>query len=472
MTSFANALKNTMVPSTTFNGAATYASSNDNLVDLFFTIGSSRKKDITTLFNCAFAQDPLLALKMLFWARDVRGGAGERDTPRKLLQNLEKVNKDLLILNLPLIPEYGRFDDLLIFNDAEVKMHAYAIYTTALMTGNGLAGKWAPRKGPIANDLRKYMNLTPKSYRKMIVNLTKVVETHMCAKEWDKIVYDHVPSVAASRYQKAFNKHDPVRYAEWKKGLETGTSKVNASALFPYDVIRSVSKGDSKVALAQWEALPNYLTENAKILPMIDLSGSMTVAVPGMKNTSCMDIAISLGLYIADKQTGAFSNMWLTFSRDSHIEVLNGNLIDKLSQIRYSRVGYDTNIESAFNSILDVAVKNKVPAHEMPKYLLVISDMEFNPSYAGGVNTPIFEIARNMFAKAGYTCPVLVWWNVNARGGDIVGNAPVKFDQKDTALISGFSPSIMRSVLSATNVSPRDIMLETLNNPRYDLVKI
>jgi hypothetical protein len=470
MVTFAQAAQNTMQPSFTANGMVTNQSSLDPNVDLFFAIGASRGKDLTGAFARAYAAEPDVAMKILFWARDARGGAGEREIFRKILQNLEVNQPDSLMRNLALVSEYGRWDDLLVFATPQFKMAAYDLIARALRGGNGLAAKWMPRKGPIANDLRKYLNFTPKQYRQMIVGLTKVVETQMCAKEWDQINYDHVPSVAANRYQKAFNKRDATRYAAWKEGLKDGTSKVNASVLYPYDVLKAVDHGDRAVALAQWEALPNYLGDNA-ILPMVDVSGSMSCQVGGQKGVglTCMQVAISLGLYIADKQQGAFKDMWLTFTSDSHIDILKGDLLAKINQVRRN-VGYDTNLESAFRSILQVAVQNRVPAEEMPKYLLVLSDMEFNPAWAGGVSLGAFDLAKRMFEAAGYELPKLVWWNLNARP-DATGNSPVRFDQRGTAMVSGFSPSIMKSILAAKNFSPRDVMLETIMGERYQAVK-
>jgi hypothetical protein len=470
MVTFAQAVQNTMQPSLTANGMLTNQSSLDPNVDLFFAIGASRGKDLTGAFARAYAAEPDVAMKILFWARDARGGAGEREIFRKILQNLEVNQPDSLMRNLALVSEYGRWDDLLVFKTPRFKMAAYDLIARALRGGNGLAAKWMPRKGETANELRKYLNYTPKQYRQLLVGLTRVVETQMCAKAWDQINYDHVPSVAANRYQKAFNKRDATRYAAWKEGLKDGTSKVNASVLYPYDVLKAVDHGDRAVALAQWEALPNYLGDNA-ILPMVDVSGSMSCQVGGQKGVglTCMQVAISLGLYIADKQQGAFKDMWLTFTSDSHIDVLKGDLLAKINQVRRN-VGYDTNLESAFRSILKVAVANRVPAEEMPRYLLVLSDMEFNPAWAGGVSLGAFDLARRMFEAAGYELPKLVWWNLNARP-DATGNSPVRFDQRGTAMVSGFSPSIMKSILAAKNFSPRDVMLETIMAERYQAVK-
>ena len=334
-----------------------------------------------------------------------------------------------------------------------------------------LASKWMPRKGEIANDLRKYLNYDPKTYRKMLVNLTKVVETQMCAKEWDQINYDHVPSVAANRYQKAFNKRDATRYAAWKEGLKDGTSKVNAGVLYPYSILKSIQHGDREVSLAQWEALPNYLNPSSRVLPMVDVSGSMTCQVGGQKGIglTCMEVATSLGLYIADKQQGPFKDMWLTFTRDSHIDILKGDLLQKLSQMTRT-VGYDTNLESAFRAVLHVAVSNNLPREEMPQTLVVLTDLEFNSAIMGGKSVGAFELATRMFESAGYECPRIVWWNLNARG-DGKGNVPVRFDEHGTACVSGFSPSLMKSILSGKDFTPRSIMLETVLSERYAAIR-
>jgi hypothetical protein len=304
----------------------------------------------------------------------------------------------------------------------------------------------------------------------MLVELTTVVETPMCARQWQEINYNHVPSVAAARYQKAFNRQDPLRYAEWKQSLQTGQGHVNAQAVYPYDVIRSVTRGDPQVALAQWQALPNYLGDNS-ILPMVDVSGSMSAPVGGQQGTglTCMQVAISLGLYIADKQQGAFRDMWLTFTRDSHIDILKGDLLAKLQQMR-DNMGYNTNLESAFRSILQVAIVNQLAADQMPRYLLVLSDMEFDSGLAHGVSVSAWDLARSMFKQAGYELPRLVWWNLNARP-NATGNSPVRFDQQGSALVSGFSPSIMTSILAAETFTPQAIMKQTIKSDRYQVIQ-
>ena len=475
MSTFAAALASTseytLPMGKTANGMPSNATSGSALLNLFFVIGSARGKDITNQFTAAFMEDPILTMKMLFWARDVRGGAGERDTFRKLMVTAEKLMPERVMAVLPLIPEYGRFDDLHVFETAPLQEAALRRHANAIRAGNGLAAKWADRKGPNANALRKALGMDPKTYRKTIVALTQVVETQMCAKDWGSINYSHVPSVAGARLQKAFNRHDPVRYTEFKAAALKGDVKINAGALYPYDVLKSIRTGDQVAALAQWEALPNMLGDAGFILPVIDTSSSMMTAVGSAKSKNsmtCMDVAISLGLYLADKQKGAFQDMFLNFDSHSKIHHLKGNLLEKLRQIQHCNWGGSTSLESAFKEILRVAVMGNVPDSEMPKYLLVISDMGFDPSSHNASHTAM-EMAREMFERHGYKIPNVIWWNVAHRddgyGGD--NNFPVTSNENGTAMISGFSPSIVKNVLSSKTVTPRDIMLEALNSERY-----
>jgi hypothetical protein len=339
------------------------------------------------------------------------------------------------------------------------------------------AAKWAPREKSSQNNtaklMRKSWHLDPKSYRKRLADMSVTVENLMCANKWDCINYEQVPSVAAARLQKTFNRHDTVRYAEFKAAALKGDVKINAGALYPYDVIKSVNQGDPSVALAQWNALPNYLGDAGFILPVIDTSHSMQTRVGDAKsNLTCLDVAVSLGLYLADKQKGAFANMFLNFDSDSKIHQLKGNLLEKLHQIQNCDWGGSTNLESAFKEILRVAVIGRVPTEEMPRYLLVLSDMGFNPT-SHNANQTAFEFAQHMFARHGYALPKIVWWNIAYREGGYGGdnNFPVTVHEQNTALVSGFSPAIVKSVLSAKSVTPWDVMMETLNQPRYQAVR-
>jgi len=442
----------------------TFDSSKSALVDLFFTIGASRGKDLSVAFTKALKQDETLALRLLMWARDVRGGAGERDVVRTILLSLEKNYPEVLARLLPHLAEFGRWDDLLIFKTKPIKDKAFTLIGDALRERNGLAAKWMPRQGPLAVEIRNFFGMSPKFYRKSLVNLTKVVEQNMCSNTWDDINYSHVPSLAAARYQKAFKKHDPAGYEAYKAKLSTGEAKVNATAVYPYDVIKSRRfGGDDKVIQAQWDALPNYIGDEL-VLPIVDVSGSMSSPVGGNTNLTCMDVSVSLGLYLADKNTGPFKDMFLTFSDNPKLQVLKGNLLDKLNQLERSDWGMSTNLHAAFEAILKYAVKGGVNASDMPKYVLVMSDMEFN--HCARHDDSAMGMIERKYKEAGYEVPNIVFWNLNARAG----NVPVKFDKPGVALVSGFSPSIMTSILKAEELDPTSVMMATLNSPRYSVI--
>ena len=465
MNSFVQAVQSVPMESRTANGMKTFTSSKSALVDLFFAIGASRGKDLSADFTRALIEDSTLALRMLAWARDVRGGAGEREVVRKILLSLEKNYPKHLDRILPHLAEFGRWDDLLIFKTREFKEKGWVLIGNALRERNGLAAKWMPRQGPVAAEIRAFFGMSPKFYRKSLVELTNVVETQMCANRWPEINYSHVPSLAAARYQKAFKKHDPEGYAEYADKLATGEAKINAAAVYPYDVIKSHAHGgDQKVVQAQWDALPNYIG-NELVLPVCDVSGSMMTPVGGNKNLTCLDVCVSLGLYLADKNTGPFKDMFLTFSEKSKLQVLNGTLLDKLNQLQSSDWGMSTNLHRAFEEILKYAVKGSVKAEDMPKYILVMSDMEFN--HCARHDDSAMQMIERKFKEAGYAVPNIVFWNLNSRSG----NVPVKHDKSGVALVSGFSPSIMTSILAAEDLDPVNVMLKTINSPRYAVIQ-
>jgi hypothetical protein len=303
----------------TDNGMITNPTSLNKCVDLFFSIGSMRGKSkdkVVNLFNEAYNENPLVASKILFWVRDVRSGAGERQTFRDVISYLTTNSPQTVRKNIGLIPEFGRWDDVLVLFGTELEDDMFSLIKTALSNGDGLCAKWMPRKGIVANKLRKLFRTTPKQYRKMLVGLTNVVESKMCAKDWENIDYSKLPSLASSRYQKSFNKNDNERYNEYKKSLQDGTAKVNAGAVYPYDIVKSINMGGDKiVSEKQWESLPNWMEGSVeRILPVVDVSGSMCVEVGGNPNLSCMDVALSLGMYISERNEGSFKDAFITFS--------------------------------------------------------------------------------------------------------------------------------------------------------------
>ena len=469
MNAFVNAIANQEARTT--NGMKARKGSANALVDLFYKIGASRGKNITGDFTAAYVQNSDIALRIAQWARDVRGGAGERQLFRDILVHLEKRDPDAALALLKKVPEVGRWDDIFVFTSPALKSAAYTMLGDALRAGNGLAAKWTPRKGKVANEIRAFFGMTPKQYRKSLVALTKVVETQMCSNDWDNINFSHVPSQAARIYRKAFHRHTPM-FAEYVAKLASGdkTVKVNADAIFPHDVIKGLAHGHRKLdrtetdhIKAQWDALPNYVGD-ASILPLVDVSGSMTC--PAGKNTDvrCLDVAVGLGLYLADKNKGVFKDTFLTFSSKPELVTLKGDIVQKVDQMSKSDWGMSTDLHAAMNKILSVAVKGKVPQSDMPKMLLILSDMQFNACVS--FDNSAMEMIERKFEAAGYTVPQIVFWNLNSHD-----NVPVKADKSGAALVSGFSPSIVKALLSADmdQFTPEGIMVRTVMVPRYDL---
>lgn len=195
------------------------------------------------LFMKAFEQHKTMAMQLLFMLRDIKGGLGERELFRKTLLDLENTEPKLIIKILGLIPKYGRWDDLMIFQNPKVQFQAIRIIARGLKNPKtkGLVSKWLPRKPKnqtervLLTRLRSFLKLTPKQFRQLLVSNCKeaqVVEQNMCAKQWDKITYKLVPSSAMKQYGNAFKKQDGKRFKQYlnetlvnKKPSSTSKSK-------------------------------------------------------------------------------------------------------------------------------------------------------------------------------------------------------------------------------------------------------
>jgi len=454
----------------TENGMVTNSSTLNECVNLFFTIGAMRGQDkerLLSLFSKAFIENPKTALRILFWARDVRGGAGERQIFRDIIQLLAEVAPKVLVKNIKFIPEFGRWDDLTVLFNTKVNNDAIDTIVQGLEAKNGLCAKWMPRKGVIFNSIRKVMGLTPKSLRKMLVVLSKTVEQKMCANEWSNIEYSKVPSLAMARYTKAFSKHNLIGFGEYLESLKKGEVKVNAGAVYPYDVVKTLEQGVKDLAIEQWKALPNFMEgSNERILPVVDVSVSMINLAGNNSNLTCLDVAVSLGLYISERNEGSFKDSFITFSERPQLQKLRGNLYDRYTQLRAAEWGMSTNLESVFKLILNQSIKHNVPQSEMPTKILILSDMEFNQ--ATGRNNSAIQMIREEYENSGYQLPGIIFWNIQSRGD----NFPVRFDESGTALISGFSPSILKSILGGKELSPVLIMTETIESERYKMIEV
>ena len=468
----------------TANGGATNASSLNSCVDLFFQIGSMRsnsEEDILVAWTKAFLENPQTALKILFWARDVRQGAGERRVFRTILTHLAERNPNLFTQNLvSQIPEFGRWDDLFVFFGTAVERQAAIVIENALQKNDALCAKWMPRekgsKAHIARALRQHMGMTPKVYRKTLSSLTSVVETQMCDNEWADINFSHVPSQAMRIYKNAFQRNASETWMGYLSQLASGETKVNAGAIHPHQILgpyiqtssNSVGYGYTddfyttkireipQIVEEQWNALPNWMTSNkGGILPVVDTSGSME-GLP-------IQVAVSLGIYIAERTEGPFRNHFVTFSSQPKMQKMTGETLhQKLTSVCSSEWGMSTNIEGTFEAVLHHASTSSATAEDMPKTILILSDMEFNQ--CANINETAMQSIRRQYNEAGFDLPNIVFWNLNAR----LGNVPVRFDEQGTALVSGFSPTIMKSILSADNFTPESIMQMTIESERYN----
>jgi hypothetical protein len=462
-----NAHLNRPTVARTDNGMKAHKNTGSAVLDLFTNIGTARNKDITHLFMAALAEDTDLTLRTLLYARDIRAGSGERQTFRNLLTKLEAKDSVLASKLMHKIPELGRWDDMFTFT-GENRLAAFEMIRKALIENkNGLAAKWMPRKGPIAVELTKFLGLSPKAYRKLIVGLTQVVETQMCSKNWNEINFSHVPSVASARYQKAFGRNAKEAYSAYLAELQkpeaerTVKVKINAGAVFPYDVVKSTATGNAAVADEQWKALPNYIGD-AKIFPMIDVSSSMGY-FSSCRNMQPIDLAVSLGLYVSEKGTSAFKDMFVTFDSKPQIVKVKGTLSERLNQVAKSPWGGSTNLAAAFDLILNIARKGNVAEADMPEVMVIFSDMQFDPYH--GFDATARQMITDKYNRAGYNLPRVVFWNLRADAG----NTPVKFSDTGVAMVSGYSPATIKAVLAndLDDFTPYNVMLKTIMNDRY-----
>jgi hypothetical protein len=472
--------------SLTENGMTTNSSSLNLCVDLFFQIGAMRGQDKTRLINAftkAFGENPLNAMRLLFWARDVRGGAGERQIFRDIIEYLAKNRTEVLGKNLHLISEFGRWDDLLVLVGTPLETQALGLISEGLKSKNGLCAKWMPRpnvgnreKKRWATTLRKYLGLSPRDYRKMLVENSNTVEQLMCAREFSLIDYSKLPSKAMSDYMKAFSKNDLARFQEYLTSVEKGETKINAGAVYPYDIIKNLKQGNTKGADVQWNALPNYMeNNNERVLPLVDVSGSMETPAGSNANVTCMDVSISLGLYISERNVGPFKDAFITFHESPSLEIVKGSLSERYRQMARSKWGGSTNLEAAFKLILNKAVASNVAPEEMPTMMLILSDMEFDSAVGsrwgsqGSWNPTAQQMIEKMYNDAGYEVPKIVFWNIQSRGDN---NKPVHFDKNGTALVSGFSPALLTNLLAGKEMTPLAMMMSVIGSERYASVTV
>jgi len=442
--------------SLTSNGAVTHSTSLSACLDMFFLAGASRelsKHEITDVFVRARAENYRLAYQILFWARNCRGGAGEKRFFRVIAIYCKKYYADEYNAVTILVPKYGSWKDLFLIDDVTEDTLSY-LWTQMNENPNAnLIFKYFPRKGPWFVGMHKFLGYSPKVFRKLLASESNTVEQKLCANIIKAIDYSHVPSVAMNTYKQTFMIKDSERFNAYISDVKDGKSKINASVLFPHQIIENLVYDDDSyhVAEAQWDALPNYMEGSSeRILPVCDVSGSMT----GLPLTVC----VALGMYISERNESIFRDAFITFSDVPQMQYVKGNtLFDRMVSLMKADWGMSTNLQATFDLILNSALRESVPESQMPTKLLILSDMQFNYVDSSNANTNLDHI-RAKYAEAGYTMPEIIFWNLNGR----VGNVPATNADKNIGLVSGFSPSILKSILQGKVETPEELMLKTV----------
>ena len=472
----------------TENGAVTCLSTGRDCLDLFATIGALRREsdqafpvlpqEITERFLRAYTEDPDLAMKILFYGRDVRGGLGERRVFRTLLKWLAENRKESLVRNLPYIAEYGRWDDVLVLLDTPCRAEALALLRQqfdadlAALDGDGevsLLGKWLPSVNAsndetvrMAKQIAHAFGLSDRDYRKALTKLRaqiRILENSLREKDYT-FDYSRQPSKAMFKYRKAFLRNDGERYSAFMERVSKGEVKLNTGALYPYEIVekaRSCGEAERLSLDATWRALADY-TQGENALVVADGSGSMYW---GSKPLPAA-VAQSLAIYFAERNRGAFRNHFITFSMNPRlVEIKGKDIVDKVRYCETFNECANTDIQKVFELVLNAAVRNRVPQKDLPSTLYVISDMEFDHCAAGASLTN-FEYARKLFNRAGYQLPNVVFWNVSSRNQQ----QPVSMNEQGVALVSGCSPRIFSMVMEGT-LDPFTYMLSVVDTERY-----
>ena len=465
----------------TENGSVTYRSTGRDCLDLFATIGALRREseqEITARFLRAYAEDPDLAMKILFYGRDVRGGLGERRVFRILLRWLAVSKPESVVRNLPYVAEYGRWDDVLVLLDTPCRAEALALLKQqfdadlAALSSDGdvsLLGKWLPSVNAsndetirAAKQIANAFGLSDRDYRKTLTKLRaqiRILENNLRKRDYT-FDYSKQPSKAMFKYRKAFLRNDAERYGAFMQRVSTGEVKLNTGALYPYEIIEKAYHCDDAERLsldATWRALADY-TQDENALVVADGSGSMYWGGKPMPAA----VAQSLAIYFAEHNRGAFRNHFITFSMNPRlVEIKGRDIVDKARYCETFNECANTNIQKVFELVLNAAVRNRVPQKDLPSTIYIISDMEFD-SCAAGASLTNFEYAAKLFRQAGYRLPNVVFWNVSSRNQQ----QPVTMNEQRVALVSGCSPRIFSMVMEGS-LDPFTFMLSVIDTERY-----
>ena len=453
-------LKNLANRTLTENGAVTPRTTGSDCLDFFATVGALRSQDeaeINRRFLRAFAENKDLAMKTLFYARDVRGGLGERRVFRVLLRYLAEYEPASLRRNLPYVAEYGRWDDLLCLLDTPMRAEVE------------LLGKWLPSVNAHnaeavrqAKQLARAFGMDEAAYRKALSALRReirILENHLRERDYS-FDYAQQPSKAMFKYRKAFLRNDEARYRAFMQKVERGEATLHTGTLMPYELVEAAyhcTEAERASLNATWNALEDF-TNGENALVVADGSGSMYWGGKPLPAA----VAQSLAIYFAERNTGAFLGHFITFSMTPRLVEIKGK--DLAEKVRYCASFNEcagTNLQAVFELILAAAVKNRLPQKELPSVLYIVSDMEFN-ACARNASLSNFEQAKRLYASHGYRLPQIVFWNVQSRNQQ----QPVKMNEQGVALVSGCTPRIFSQVM-AGEMEPYKNMLHVLLSERY-----
>ena len=477
-----NALKSAANTAFTENGALTLRTTGSECLDLFAAIGALRdaeEAEITRRFLRAWAEDRSLALKTLFYGRDIRGGLGERRVFRVILNWLAKEYPASVEKNLRLISEYGRWDDVVTLMGTPCEAAALRLIAdqlkadlAALDSGEGvsLLAKWLPSVNTSCREavamgkrIARALGMNDAEYRKTLVRLRariRILENNLRERDY---TFDYAvqPSRAMFKYRKAFRRNDEERYEAFLSSVSRGEATLHTSALMPYDIVakamRCTDEGERRTLDVTWKTLENFAGSRCALC-VIDGSGSMY----GGGSPVPITVAVSLGLYFAERNTGAFRNHFITFSHNPQlIEIKGRDIVEKVKYcMSYNEVA-DTNIQKVFELVLRAAVQNRLSQEELPETLYFITDMEFNTcTRDAGLSN--FEYAKALYERNGYRLPNVVFWNVQSRNEQ----QPVHMNEQRVALVSGASARTFSMVMEGVT-DPFRFMLHVLNSDRY-----
>ena len=480
----------------TENAAVSNISTGSDCLDLFSVIGALRhekKERIISSFIRAYTENADMAMKIIFFARDIREGLGEREIFRVIFRWLAENEPESVKKNIEYVDEYGRYDDLLTLFDTPCEKQMLSFLRKRfyddigkLEKGNdvSLLGKWLPSVNAsnakivkMGKRIARAFNLSDADYRKKVSALRaeiNIIENHLREMDYS-FDYGKQPSRAMLKYRKAFIRNDYKRYMDFISNVSSGRTRLHADNIYPYELVdkyidfewdddncfmKKISVDEKEVLNAAWKALPDYGgSENA--IAVIDTSGSM------YSNSRPLpaSVALSLGLYFAERNKGIFANKFIEFSaRPRLIEIKGNTFADRLRYISSFNEVADTNIEAVFDLILRAAVNNKVPQCELPRKLIIISDMEFN-FCVNNASLTNFENAKKKYETNGYKLPQIVFWNVDSRRCQ----QPVTMNEQGVILVSGVTPKIF-SMIMGGEFSPYKFMTEILESERYSKI--